>query len=96
MRPCRWEERAVQLSQRAVHLTIVQVEQFWAYYNHMIRPNHLPNTSDYHLFKDGVKPMWEVCTAALCTSCEYICGSILWQRAHGQCCAVVPARALGA
>ncbi len=27
---------------------------------HLVRPNDLPNTSDYHLFKDGIKPMWEV------------------------------------
>ena len=33
---------------------------FWAFYNHMIRPNELPNSSDYHLFREGVKPMWEV------------------------------------
>lgn len=38
-----------------------QVEEFWGYYSHLIRPNELPNTSDYHLFKDGIKPMWEVC-----------------------------------
>jgi len=25
----------------------------------MLRPNDLPNTSDYHLFKNGIKPMWE-------------------------------------
>merc|ERR1711974_454259 len=29
------------------------------YYNHLIRPNDLPNTSDYHLFKEGIKPVWE-------------------------------------
>ena len=25
-----------------------------------MRPNDLPNTTDYHLFKAGVKPVWEV------------------------------------
>eukprot|EP01097_Dermamoeba_algensis_P001080 TRINITY_DN1409_c0_g1_i1.p1 TRINITY_DN1409_c0_g1~~TRINITY_DN1409_c0_g1_i1.p1 ORF type:complete len:202 (-),score=29.04 TRINITY_DN1409_c0_g1_i1:129-734(-) len=35
------------------------VEEFWSYYNHLIRPSDLPNTSDYHLFKAGIKPMWE-------------------------------------
>lgn len=25
----------------------------------MIRPNDLPTTTDYHLFKHGIKPMWE-------------------------------------
>ncbi|KAL6053061.1 mRNA cap-binding protein [Balamuthia mandrillaris] len=35
------------------------VEDFWSHYNHMCRPNDLPNTSDYNLFRKGVKPMWE-------------------------------------
>jgi translation initiation factor 4E len=39
--------------------TFSSVEDFWDYYSHLIRPNDLPNTSDYHLFKDGIKPMWE-------------------------------------
>ena len=41
---------------------------FWAFYNHMIRPNELPNSSDYHLFRDGVKPMWEVLIVENCGS----------------------------
>ena len=39
--------------------TFKSVEEFWTYYNHLIRPNDLPNTSDYHLFKEGIKPVWE-------------------------------------
>ena len=35
------------------------VEGFWSYYNHMVRPNDSPNSSDYHIFKHGIKPMWE-------------------------------------
>jgi len=35
------------------------VEGFWSYYNHLIRPNDLPVTSDYLLFRDTIKPMWE-------------------------------------
>lgn len=35
------------------------VEQFWALYGHLIRPSELPNYSEYHLFKIGIKPMWE-------------------------------------
>ncbi|RHZ26039.1 hypothetical protein DYB26_006609, partial [Aphanomyces astaci] len=35
------------------------VQGFWRVYNHLIRPNDLPNTTDYHLFKAGIKPMWE-------------------------------------
>lgn len=40
--------------------TFRSVEEFWAFYNHLVRPNDLPNTADYHLFKKGIKPMWEV------------------------------------
>ncbi|DAZ99202.1 TPA: hypothetical protein N0F65_008235 [Lagenidium giganteum] len=35
------------------------VQCFWRVYNHLVRPNDLPNTMDYHLFKTGIKPMWE-------------------------------------
>jgi len=35
------------------------VEEFWAVYSHLKRPNDLPNVSDYHLFKKGVRPVWE-------------------------------------
>ncbi|TMW68617.1 hypothetical protein Poli38472_006085 [Pythium oligandrum] len=35
------------------------VQGFWQIYNHLVRPNDLPNTLDYHLFKTGIKPMWE-------------------------------------
>lgn len=45
------------------HLKLVSrfgtVEQFWANYCHLVRPSELPIHSDYHLFKDGVRPMWE-------------------------------------
>lgn len=39
--------------------TFASVEQFWMYYSHMVRPNDLTGHSDYHLFKDGIRPMWE-------------------------------------
>lgn len=35
------------------------VEDFWRYYNHIKKPSCLPNYSNYHLFKKGIKPMWE-------------------------------------
>ncbi|KDO24377.1 hypothetical protein SPRG_10455 [Saprolegnia parasitica CBS 223.65] len=35
------------------------VQGFWRLYNYLIRPNELSNTTDYHLFKTGIKPMWE-------------------------------------
>lgn len=36
------------------------VESFWAVYSHILRPSDLGSYSDFHLFKDGIKPMWEV------------------------------------
>ncbi|XP_077987659.1 eukaryotic translation initiation factor 4E type 2-like isoform X2 [Glandiceps talaboti] len=35
------------------------VEQFWALYSHLVRPSDLSGHSDFHLFKEGIKPMWE-------------------------------------
>eukprot|EP00596_Hydrurales_sp_CCMP1899_P005670 CAMPEP_0119035216 /NCGR_PEP_ID=MMETSP1177-20130426/2160_1 /TAXON_ID=2985 /ORGANISM="Ochromonas sp, Strain CCMP1899" /LENGTH=436 /DNA_ID=CAMNT_0006993197 /DNA_START=108 /DNA_END=1415 /DNA_ORIENTATION=+ len=35
------------------------VEHFWRVYDHLIRPNDFKSTTDYHLFKDGIQPMWE-------------------------------------
>ncbi|XP_069685479.1 eukaryotic translation initiation factor 4E type 2 isoform X1 [Periplaneta americana] len=35
------------------------VEQFWALYGHLVRPSDLQSHSDFHLFKVGIKPMWE-------------------------------------
>ncbi|KAI9312496.1 translation initiation factor eIF 4e-like domain-containing protein [Dichotomocladium elegans] len=35
------------------------VEEFWAVYSHLRRPKELPTISDYHLFKNGVRPVWE-------------------------------------
>uniref|UniRef100_A0A2K6EHP6 Eukaryotic translation initiation factor 4E family member 2 n=1 Tax=Propithecus coquereli TaxID=379532 RepID=A0A2K6EHP6_PROCO len=33
--------------------------QFWRYYSHMVHPRDLTGHSDFHLFKEGIKPMWE-------------------------------------
>lgn len=35
------------------------VEQFWSLYSHLVRPSELMAYSDFHLFKHGIKPMWE-------------------------------------
>jgi len=35
------------------------VEEFWCVYGHLRRPNVLPHVSDYHLFKKGIRPVWE-------------------------------------
>ncbi|KAF9287420.1 Eukaryotic translation initiation factor 4E type 2 [Mortierella alpina] len=42
--------------------TFGSVEDFWAVYSHLKRPHELPNVSDYHLFKQGVRPVWEDAT----------------------------------
>ncbi|KAK4228799.1 translation initiation factor eIF 4e-like domain-containing protein [Podospora fimiseda] len=39
--------------------TVETVEQFFAVYQHLKRPSDLPLVSDYHLFKKGVRPIWE-------------------------------------
>jgi len=39
--------------------TFGTVEDFWRYYNHLVKPSKMENNSNYHLFKKGVKPMWE-------------------------------------
>lgn len=35
------------------------MESFWSFYSHIVRANELGSYSDFHLFKDGIKPMWE-------------------------------------
>lgn len=35
------------------------VEEFWRCYSHLVRPNELVSPSDYHLFKQGISPLWE-------------------------------------
>ncbi|XP_025417603.1 eukaryotic translation initiation factor 4E type 2 isoform X1 [Sipha flava] len=35
------------------------VEQFWTIYSHLVRPCALLSHSEFHLFKVGIKPMWE-------------------------------------
>jgi translation initiation factor 4E len=39
--------------------TIQTVEDFWSTYNFLRRPNDLPTTTDYHFFREGIKPTWE-------------------------------------
>jgi len=38
---------------------ISSVESFWTIYSHLKRPSLLPTVSDYHIFKDGIRPVWE-------------------------------------
>lgn len=35
------------------------VEAFWTVYTHLKRPSVLPSVSDYHIFKKGIRPVWE-------------------------------------
>lgn len=35
------------------------IEDFWAFYQHMIRPEQLPIGCDFFLFQEAIKPMWE-------------------------------------
>ncbi|KAL8772793.1 MAG: hypothetical protein Q9209_002138 [Squamulea sp. 1 TL-2023] len=35
------------------------VESFWTLYTHLKRPSTLSPVSDYHLFKKGIRPVWE-------------------------------------
>lgn len=39
--------------------TVRSVEEFWGVYDFLVRPNDLPTTTDYHFFREGVKPTWE-------------------------------------
>jgi len=39
--------------------TVETVEHFFAIYQHLKRPSALPLVSDYHLFKKGIRPIWE-------------------------------------
>lgn len=35
------------------------VGAFWTVYTHLKRPSALPSVSDYHIFKKGIRPVWE-------------------------------------
>lgn len=39
--------------------TVNTVEDFWGTYDYLVRPNDLPNPTDYHFFREGIKPTWE-------------------------------------
>jgi translation initiation factor 4E len=39
--------------------TVDSVEHFFKVYQHLKRPSSLPLVSDYHLFKKGIRPIWE-------------------------------------
>lgn len=35
------------------------IEDFFTVYRHLKRPSDLPLVSDYHIFKKGIRPVWE-------------------------------------
>lgn len=35
------------------------MQAFWTVYSHLKRPSSLPTVSDYHIFKEGIRPVWE-------------------------------------
>ena len=39
--------------------TFSTVEQFWKIYCHLVRPSSLHSHADLHVFKEGIKPLWE-------------------------------------
>lgn len=34
-------------------------QAFWTVYSHLKRPSALPTVSDYHFFREGIRPVWE-------------------------------------
>ncbi|KAF2727851.1 IF4E-domain-containing protein [Polyplosphaeria fusca] len=39
------------------HMSTAQ--EFWRVFVHLNRPSKLPTVSDYHFFKEGIRPVWE-------------------------------------
>lgn len=39
--------------------SFASVEQFWNIYSYIVRPADMTGHVDYHLFKEGIRPMWE-------------------------------------
>lgn len=35
------------------------MEGFWQIYNHLVRPDHITETTELHMFRQGIKPIWE-------------------------------------
>lgn len=38
---------------------IESAQSFWTVFTHLRRPSALPTVSDYHFFKEGIRPVWE-------------------------------------
>ncbi|OQS07797.1 eukaryotic initiation factor 4E, partial [Thraustotheca clavata] len=48
-----WEENLKKI------YTFDTVEDFWCLFNNVLPPTKLSTGSNYHLFKEGIRPMWE-------------------------------------
>lgn len=48
-----WEDKLQKVN------TFGTVEDFWRLVNNLAPPSKLPLSSNYHMFKEGVKPAWE-------------------------------------
>ena len=57
---CTQSVSAIDLLIDVHQILFSKVEQFWSFYGYLMRPGELTGHSDIHLFKDGIKPMWEV------------------------------------
>eukprot|EP00953_Heterococcus_sp_UTEX-ZZ885_P037680 19339-Heterococcus_DN1.PRE.1 len=65
-RYCFWyKQKGAKLSSEDYESSIKQlasfqtVEHFWRIYNHLHRADQVPIGTDFHLFKEGIKPAWE-------------------------------------
>lgn len=41
--------------------TFSSIQDFWGIYTHIVRLEDLHYACDFHLFKQGIRPVWEVC-----------------------------------
>lgn len=39
--------------------TFRTVEEFWQFYSYLKKPDELEVNTEYHVFQEGIKPMWE-------------------------------------
>ena len=59
--------------------TCKTIEEFWSIYNYLVRPHELPATTDYHFFREGVKPTWEDPYNCKCVCIKYLIFDNLYQ-----------------
>jgi translation initiation factor 4E len=57
-RRVRGEQEAYESNLRPIG-SFGTVEDFWRYYNYIVKPSRMENNANQHLFKKNIKPMWE-------------------------------------